>query len=86
MGWQMAKEYQLTAFLFHRDLRLDDNTGLLYALEKSERVIPCFIFDPAQVGPKNKYGSTNAIQFMIESLQDLQNQLKKHHGRLYLFY
>lgn len=33
-------------FIFRRDLRLDDNTGLLYALQNCKDIIPCFILDP----------------------------------------
>jgi len=79
-------DYKKSLFIFRRDLRLDDNTGLLAAAKQSQTVIPCFIFDPAQVGDTNEFRSTNCIQFMIESLQDLQEQLKKHNGKLYLFF
>lgn len=78
--------FKKTLFIFHRDLRLDDNTGLLQALAKSEHVIPCFIFNPQQVSTKNEYRSKNCIQFMIESIIDLDAQLKKKHAKLYLFY
>jgi deoxyribodipyrimidine photo-lyase len=79
------KEFKKTLFIFHRDLRLHDNTGLIAACKQSEKVIPCFIFTPEQVGNQNEYKSDNAIQFMIESLQDLQKQLEKKGGKLYLF-
>jgi len=78
--------YKKSLFIFRRDLRLDDNTGLRAALEQSDAVIPCFIFDPRQVGEKNPYRSANAIQFMIESLEDLDEQLHAKKGKLYLFY
>ncbi|MGE0207048.1 MAG: deoxyribodipyrimidine photo-lyase [Candidatus Babeliales bacterium] len=81
----MNESYQLSLFIFRRDLRVDDNTGLLEALRSSKQVIPCFIFDPRQIGSANEYRSTNAIQFMIESLQDLEQQLKQRKGSLYLF-
>lgn len=84
MGFFM-KTYNKTLFLFHRDLRLHDNTGLLHACTMSESVIPCFIFTPTQIGQGNAYRSDNAIQFMIESLQDLEQQLEKKGGKLYLF-
>lgn len=82
----MSKKYSLSLFIFRRDLRLYDNTASLAALENSEHVIPCFIFDPEQVTDKNHYKSNNALQFMLESLADLQEQLKKHSGHFYLFY
>ncbi len=76
---------QKCLFIFRRDLRLYDNTGLIYALEHSKSVIPCFIFTPEQID-KNPYRSDHCVQFMIESLEDLGDQLKKKGGRLYLFY
>jgi deoxyribodipyrimidine photo-lyase len=79
-------QFKCGLFIFRRDLRLDDNTGLLAALEQCESVIPAFIFDPRQIGNKNQYRSANAIRFMIESLQDLDNQLRKKKARLYCWY
>ena len=78
--------YQKSLFIFRRDLRLPDNRALNAALTQSKTVIASFIFDPRQVGSKNNYRSMNAIQFMIESLQDLEKQLKIKKGRLYFFY
>lgn len=78
--------YKKSIFLFKRDLRLDDNTALLAACKASTTVIPCFIFDPQQVEKSNEYRSLNAIQFMIASLQDLQEHLLHKQGNLYLFY
>lgn len=78
--------YKKALFIFRRDLRLDDNTGLMHALQLSEQVIPCFIVDPRQVGADNIYRSSHAQQFMAESLHDLEKQLKAINGRLYFFY
>lgn len=80
------KQYHLSLFIFRRDLRLEDNTALIAAAQKSATIIPCFIFDEQQVGAQNNYRSLNAIQFMIESLQDLDQHIKKKNGRLYFFY
>lgn len=77
--------YKKSVFIFRRDMRLDDNIGLRLALEQSDAVIPCFIFDPRQVGAKNAFRSPNAIQFMIESLEDLGAQLHEKKGKLYIF-
>ena len=87
----MKKEYSKSLFIFRRDLRLEDNTALINALQSSECIIPCFILDPRQVESKyNEYKSNNALQFMVESLRDLDKQLSllKHNDqiRLYLFY
>lgn len=80
------KQYKKSLVIFRRDLRLHDNTALQEALEKSDIVIPVFIFDPRQITKKNIYKSTNAIQFMLESLTDLERQLKKQKATLYYFY
>lgn len=81
----MHKEHLLGVFIFRRDLRLDDNSALLYAQKICQQILPCFIFDPRQV-ENNPYRSEFAVQFMMESLQDLQNQLAEKGGKLYLFY
>lgn len=77
----MKKKYKLSVFLFHRDLRLDDNTGLLAALEQSDWVIPAFIFDPRQL-TNNPYKSNNAIEFMFHSLEELDSNLRKNRSGL----
>lgn len=76
---------RLAIHLFRRDLRLEDNTALIAALSESEKVLPCFIFDPRQVD-KNDYRSDNCVQFMIDSLRDLKGQLNAKGGKLFLFY
>ncbi|HMA53839.1 MAG TPA: deoxyribodipyrimidine photo-lyase [Acidobacteriota bacterium] len=73
-----------TLFIFRRDLRLADNTGLIAALRDSERVFPCFIFDPRQTG-RHPYKSDNALQFMTASLRELDRELRAHGSHLYLF-
>lgn len=70
--------------IFRRDLRLEDNTALLAALEKSKEVIPCFIFDPRQ-RKDNKYFSESGFQFLINSLKELDYELKKRGSQLYVF-
>lgn len=81
----MREIYNLALFIFRRDLRLEDNTGLIYACAHAKVVLPCFIFTPEQI-ERNPYRSDRCLQFMIESLQDLEEQLKKKKGKLYLFY
>jgi deoxyribodipyrimidine photo-lyase len=81
----MNYKYQKSLFVFRRDLRLQDNTALIAALEQSQQVILVFIFDPIQVTIKNKFLSHNALQFMVESLQDLEIAVKNAQGKLYFF-
>lgn len=73
-------------FIFHRDFRIYDNKSLIELSKNVDKLFCCFIFTPEQVSNKNRYKSSNAIQFMIESLQDLDNHLREYHGKLMLFY
>ena len=74
-------------FIFRRDLRIDDNTGLLKTLSTNKSTIPIFIFTPEQLENENKYRSMNCIQFMIESLQDLDTDIRNRSGsKLFYFY
>ena len=40
-------------FIFTRDLRLEDNSGLIEALKNSDKVLPVFIFDANQITDNN---------------------------------
>jgi deoxyribodipyrimidine photo-lyase len=77
--------YSTSLFIFRRDLRLHDNTALLEALRMSRQVIPCFIFDPRQIEP-HPYQSKPGLQFMLQSLGDLQQQLREVGGKLALYH
>jgi deoxyribodipyrimidine photo-lyase len=72
-------------FIFRRDLRLEDNTGLIFALKNSKEVIPCFIFTPTQI-IKNPYRSNHSLAFLISSLKDLEKKLINKKAKLYLFW
>lgn len=76
--------YQASLFIFRRDLRLTDNSGLNAALAQSERVVLAFVFDPRQI-EFHPYQSQPGLQFMLESLQDLQRQVQQQDSRLLLF-
>lgn len=78
------KSFKKTLFIFRRDLRLNDNTGLIKALKKSDEVIPCFIFEDAQIA-SHPYLSVPGFRFMIDSLKDLDSQLRSYGSCLWLF-
>lgn len=69
-------------FLFTRDLRATDNLALNYALKNYDKVALIFCFDPAQIKPQ-PYRSIRAIQFMVNSVKELNRHLDK---RLNIFY
>ena len=77
---------EYTLFIFRRDLRLRDNKGLKYCIENYDNIIPMFIFTPEQISYSNKYKSDNAIQFMIESLKELDSELNKLKSKLHLYH
>ncbi|MGM5480239.1 MAG: cryptochrome/photolyase family protein [Nanobdellota archaeon] len=74
---------KITIFLFTRDLRLHDNSGLINAIADS-KVMPVFIFNPKQYDD-NDYFSANAFQFMLDSLFDLDFQLQSYNAQLNVF-
>ena len=60
--------FKKSVFIFRRDLRLDDNTALIAALNNSESVFPCFILDHRQIN-SHSYKSEKAFQLMGDSLK-----------------
>jgi deoxyribodipyrimidine photo-lyase len=78
--------YENGLFIFRRDFRVIDNIGLNLANSKCKHIYPIFIFTPEQVTGANKFKSDNAVQFMIESLEDLSSQINKMGGHLMCFY
>jgi deoxyribodipyrimidine photo-lyase len=78
-------QYSTSIFIFRRDLRLEDNRGLLAACKHSKSVIPVFIFDPRQANPdQNDYYSQNAFRFMCDSLLEVDTHLKNRGSRLHV--
>ncbi len=76
----------ISIFIFRRDYRLYDNTAFIECYNNSEHILPIFIFTPEQT-KENKYFSSNSFQFLINSLNDLDLDLKnKYKSKLYYFY
>ena len=74
----------MNIFIFNRGLRLTDNTTLIHQIKEKGSVVPIFIFTPEQIDPKqNDYFSNNSVQFMIESLHELSDEIKKKGGHMY---
>jgi len=80
---KLSKPYENTLFIFRRDLRLADNTALINALDNSNQVLSCFILDPRLLERANPH--QNAIQFMVDTLNDLDYQLQQRNGQLLYF-
>lgn len=71
-------------FIFRRDFRIIDNTAFIECYKKSNKILPIFIFTPSQI-ENNEYFSHNSFQFLIESLDELNNELKKIIIHKYIF-
>ena len=61
-------------FIFRRDFRIVDNTGLIECCRRSSKIYPIFIFTPTQI-EKNEYFSSNSFQFLLESLHELDQEI-----------
>ena len=63
----------MNIFIHRRDFRLKDNTTLIEMSKNMDQINSIFIFTPEQI-KKNRYFSNNLVQFMCESLDDLQKE------------
>ena len=70
----------IVVFLFHRDLRLEDNIPLQHALDFAKEhdceVLPVFVFTPIQVGKKAPVKSVASVACLIQSVAELDDSLK----------
>lgn len=62
-------------FIFRRDLRTTDNTGLIELCKKCSSVYCIFILDDRQITNQNKYFTLAGFKFMLESLIDLKKSI-----------
>ena len=74
----------MNLFIFHRDIRIEDNLALIN-LSKHGKVVCVFIFTPTQI-KNNPYFSPNSFQFMCESLLELREDIHFRGGELYFLY
>ncbi|KAI3766713.1 hypothetical protein L2E82_16783 [Cichorium intybus] len=74
---------------FRKGLRIHDNEALEYAANNSNHVYPVFVIDPHFMkpdpnafSPGSNLAGLNRIRFLLESLVDLDSNLKKFGSRL----
>ncbi len=70
----MASE-KLAVFWFRRDLRLNDNKALHYALREHVHVLPLFIFDEDIINSLPK--DDHRVSFIYDVLEDMHKELMK---------
>ena len=75
---------QIHLFWFRRDLRLQDNCGLYYALNSGKKVLPIFIFDEAILSrlPNNDA----RVSFLHQELTNINTQLRELGTSLAVFH
>ncbi len=64
-----------TIFWFRRDLRIEDNAGLYFALKENDDVLPLFIFDKEILG-KLENTKDKRVAFIHHALEQLKNSLE----------
>lgn len=70
-------EKKIGIHLFRRDLRIEDNTNLRALSESVDIIIPVFILSKKQI-LTNKLRNDNFVQFLLESLEDLDQRLENN--------
>lgn len=75
---------KIAVFWFRRDLRLEDNAGLFFALSENKNVLPIFIFDPEILEslPKNDA----RVQFIYNTLTKINNRLLEQKKSIQIFH
>ncbi len=73
----------VTVFWFRRDLRIDDNAGLYYALRTGYPVVPVFIYD-SQILEDLEDKNDKRLSFIRDALYAVQQQLEKQGSTLHI--
>lgn len=76
---------KITLFWFRRDLRLEDNTGLFYALQQEKNILPLFIFD-RNILDLLEDRQDARVQFIHDQIHTLKNQLEQKGSSLMIRY
>ncbi|WP_031530820.1 cryptochrome/photolyase family protein [Dyadobacter crusticola] len=80
----LTKKEKITLFWFRRDLRLDDNAGLYYALKSQYPVIPLFIFDRNILDDVDK--KDPRITFIYDAIEKIRKELKQYGSDMLVYY
>ncbi|HET6226040.1 MAG TPA: deoxyribodipyrimidine photo-lyase, partial [Bacteroidia bacterium] len=75
----------VTIFWFRRDLRLNDNAGLYYALKENKNVLPVFIFDTT-ILDKLENKKDRRVDFIYQALEKLKEELELLKTSLLILY
>lgn len=72
----MLMKKEVAIFWFRRDLRLEDNAGLYYALKSGLEVLPLFIFDK-NILEKLNNKSDKRVDFIYQTITSFKSDLGK---------
>ncbi len=75
----------ISIFWFRRDLRIDDNAGLYYALKKGAPVLPIFIFDHNILDDLSDPHDAR-VAYIHAEIHSLRQQLQAAGGDLLVYY
>ena len=73
----------INVFWFKRDLRLIDNVALIDAIESKYPLLLIYLFEPIIIN--DQHTSKKHINFIKESISDLNNSLKKFDTRIHVY-
>ncbi|MEP4535427.1 MAG: deoxyribodipyrimidine photo-lyase [Cyclobacteriaceae bacterium] len=76
---------KVNVFWFRRDLRLEDNIGLFYALKDSVPVLPIFIFDKNILDDLDDRSDAR-VTFIHDQISKLCQELKSYGGSIKVYY
>src|SRR6188768_328740 len=79
------KPYPAALFWFRRDLRLEDNAGLYYALTSARQVHCVFVFD-REILEALPTRSDRRVEFIHASVTQLREALRSHGGELHVLH
>jgi deoxyribodipyrimidine photo-lyase len=77
----MMEKDSVSIFWFRRDLRIDDNAGLYYALKGEFPVLCLFIFDSEILNKINDKKDAR-VEFIYNTINTLRDELHKHGSSL----
>ena len=78
-------KHQHALLWMRRDLRLNDHVALYHACQQAKKVSLVFVFDDAILQPlKQKSAYDRRLQFICESLADLQKDLMPYNSQIIL--
>lgn len=80
---QMNMNKELCIFWFRRDLRLEDNVALYYALTSGYPVLPIFVFD-TNILRRFGYKQNGQVEFIFEQLSILKTELESYKSSLFV--